>query len=88
MLTNKLGYQHVDNTTTTIKSGPAGLFAIIVVADASVAVYDNTAGSGTVLFTDATMTAGQVIHFGGHGIAANNGLTAVVGTGTANFLYT
>jgi len=86
--TEKLGYKAVNNTTATIKATPAGLFGLVVTSAGNVTVYDNaSAGSGTVLYTKTSMTAGEVVHFGGNGIAANNGIT-VVTTGTVNVLYT
>ena len=88
----KLSYANVTQAAAaTVKFGPAGLFGIIVTASTSgsVTVYDNTAASGTVLFTKASLAVGDVIHFGGLGIAAKNGLHVVVGgTGTVNVLYT
>jgi hypothetical protein len=92
MTSNKLSYANVTQAAAaTVKTGPAGLFGLIVTASTSgtVTVYDNTAASGTVLFTKTTLAVGEVIHFGGLGIAAKNGLHVVVGgTGTVNILYT
>ena len=92
MTSNKLSYANVTQAAAaTVKTGPAGLFGIIVTASTSgtITVYDNTAASGTVLFTKTTLAVGEVIHFGGLGIAAKNGLHVVVGgTGTVNILYT
>lgn len=92
MTSNKLSYVSVTQAVAaTVKTGPAGLFGLIVTASTSgtVTVYDNTAASGTVLFTKTTLAVGEVIHFGGLGIAAKNGLHVVVGgTGTVNILYT
>ena len=92
MTSNKLSYANVTQAAaTTVKTGPAGLFGIIVTASTSgtVTVYDNTAASGTVLFTKTTLAVGEVIQFGGLGIAAKKGLHVVVGgTGTVNILYT
>ncbi len=88
----KLGYANVTQAAaSTVKVGPAGLFGVVVTASTSgsVTVYDNTAASGVVLFTKASLAVGDVIHFGGNGIAAKNGLHVVVGgTGTVNILYT
>ena len=51
-------------------------------------VYDNaSAASGVVLYTKTGAAAGDVVHYGGNGIAANNGLT-VITTGTVVVLYT
>ena len=88
MMCDKLGYQVVNNTTTTIKPTPAGFFGLSVTGAGNVTVYDNAAaGSGVVLYTKTGATAGETVHFGGNGIAANNGLT-VVTTGTVVVLYT
>ena len=88
MIADKLGYKQVADTTTVIKATPAGLFSITCIVGGAVVVYDNaTAGSGTVLYSK-TLVAGDVVHWGSHGIAANNGLTVVVTTGTANLAYT
>ncbi len=88
MMGDKLGYRVVTNTTTTIKPTPAGFFGLSVTGAGNVTVYDNaSAGSGVVLYTKTGPTAGDVVHFGGNGIAANNGLT-VVTTGTVVVLYT
>jgi len=84
----KISYK---NQTTTagaqIKTGPAGLYGIIsTVTGGACTIYDNTTASGDILFTK-TLAVGDVIHFGGLGIAAKNGLYIVV-TGTVNVLYT
>ena len=92
MVVDKIGYKTVTQAAAaTVKTGPAGLFGIVVTASTSgtVTVYDNTAASGTVLFTKTALAVGDVIQFGGNGIAAKNGLHVVVGgTGTVNVLYT
>ena len=92
MIVDKIGYETVTQAAAaTVKTGPAGLFGIVVTASTSgtVTVYDNTNASGTVLFTQTALSVGDVIQFGGMGIAAKNGLHVVVGgTGTVNVLYT
>ena len=71
-----------------IKTGPAGLFSITsTVTGGAITIYDNTAGSGTILFTK-TLAVGDVIHWGGLGLAAKNGLYATVGAGTFVIAYT
>lgn len=87
-----VGYKQVTQAAAaTVKTGPAKLFGIVVVASTSgtITIYDNTAASGTVLFSDATLTAGDVVHFGGIGLAANNGLHVVCGgtAATVNVMY-
>lgn len=90
-MAEKLSYSAVtEAAAATVKTGPAGLYGIVVTASTSgtVTVYDNTAASGAVLFTKASLTAGDVIHFGGLGIAAKNGIHVVCGgTATVNVLY-
>ena len=92
MIADKIGYKQVTQASAVqVKTGPAGFFGLTVVAStsASVAVYDNTSASGTVLFTKSSLAVGEVIHFGGNAYAANKGLHVVVGgTGTVNIHYT
>lgn len=89
---NKLSYANVTQAAAaTLKTGPAGLFGLTVTASTAgtVTIYDNTAASGTVLFTKSALAVGDVIHFGGLGIAAKNGLHVVCGgTATVNVIYT
>lgn len=88
MMGDKLGYQVVSNTTTTIKPTPAGFFGLTFTGAGNVTVYDNaSAGSGVVLYSKTGGAVGDIAQFGGNGIAANNGLT-VVTTGTVVVLYT
>jgi uncharacterized protein (AIM24 family) len=89
MIANKIGYANVPATAgQVIKVGPAGLFGIVsTVVGGACTIYDNaSAASGNILFTK-TLAVGDVIHFGGNGIAANNGLFIVV-TGTVNVMFT
>ena len=82
----RVGYKSV-NTGTLIKSGPAGLFGVVsTVTGGAITIYDNTAASGTILFTK-TLSVGEVVHFGGVGIAAAIGIYVSI-SGTANILYT
>lgn len=68
-------------------AGPRGLYGIIsTVTGGAVTIYDNTSAAGTILFTK-TLVVGDVIHFGGLGIRAKNGLFLVVGAGTVNVIY-
>lgn len=88
MYADKLGYHNQATTAgAQIKTGPAGLFGIIsTVTGGAVAIYDGTSTSGTILYTK-TLTVGEVVHFGGLGLAAKRGLFIVV-TGTVNVLFT
>jgi hypothetical protein len=89
MIADKIGYANVPTTAgQAIKAGPAGLFGIIsTVTGGACTIYDNdAAASGNILFTK-TLTVGEVVHFGGLGIAAGKGLFIVV-TGTVNVLFT
>lgn len=68
-------------------AGPRSLYAITsTVTGGAVTVYDGTSTSGTILFTK-TLAVGDVIHFGGVGIRAKNGLFLVVAAGTAVIVY-
>ena len=88
MMCDKLGYREVNNTTLVIKPTPAGFFGLSVTGAGDVTVYDNaSAASGVVLYSKTGAAVGDVVHFGGNGIAANNGLT-VITTGTVVVLYT
>lgn len=74
----------------TIKTGPAKFFGLIVTASTggTVTIYDNTTNSGAVVFTKSSLAVGEVIHIGGIGLAAKNGLHVVCGgTATVNVLY-
>lgn len=88
MSIEKIGYFNQATTAgAQIKTGPAGLYGIIsTVTGGAVTVYDGTSTGGTILYTK-TLAVGDIIHFGGMGIAAKNGLFIVV-TGTVNVLYT
>lgn len=87
-----VGYKQVTQAAAaTVKSGPAKLCGVVVVASTAgtITIYDNTTNSGTVLFTKTALAVGEVIHFGGLSIAANKGLhVACGGTATVNVLYT
>lgn len=67
-------------------AGPRGLYGIVsTVTGGAVTIYDNTSAAGVILYTK-TLAVGDVVHFGGNGIRAKNGLFLVV-TGTVNILY-
>lgn len=86
-----VGYRNVTQAAAaTLKTGPAKLFGLMVTASTAgtVTIYDNTAASGTVLFTKSSLAVGEVIHFGGVGLAANTGLHVVCGgTATVNVMF-
>lgn len=94
MALEKISYANVSTLSgpTVVKAGPAGWFGFTVAAGTavSVAVYDGTTVGGTPLYTKASHVAGDVVHFGGTGIAAKSGLFVVVGgdASAVNFLYT
>lgn len=68
-------------------TGPRGLYGIVsTVTGGAVTIYDNTSAAGTILYTK-TLAVGDVVHFGGLGIRAKNGLFLVVAAGTVNILY-
>lgn len=84
----KISYKNQGTTAgVQIKTGPAGLYGIVsTVTGGACTIYDGTSTSDPILFTK-TLAVGDVIHFGGLGIAANKGLFIVV-TGTVNIIYT
>jgi hypothetical protein len=88
-IASKLGYHNQATTAgAQIKTGPSGLFGVIsTITGGAVTIYDGTSTSGTILFTK-TLAVGEVIHFGGLGLAAKTGLFIVVAAGTVNVLYT
>jgi len=89
MSLEKVGYLSQGVTAgVQVKSGPAGFFGVIsTITGGAVTVYDGTSTSGTILFTK-TLAVGDIVHFGGIGIAAKNGLFVVVAAGTVDILYT
>lgn len=88
MALQKIGYHNQGVTAgAQVKVGPTGFYGVTsTITGGAVTVYDGTSTSGTILFTK-TLAVGDVIHFGGNGIAAKNGLFVVVAAGTVNILY-
>lgn len=75
---------------STLKSTTGDFFGIVVISSTAgtVTVYNNTAASGEVVFTRATLVAGETLNFGGVGIRCGNGIHVVVGgTATVNALF-
>jgi hypothetical protein len=89
MIAPKLGYVSQGVTAgAQIKTGPAGLYAVTsTITGGLVTIYDGTSTSGTIIYTKS-LTLGEVVHFGGNGIAAKNGLFIVVAAGTVVVMYT
>lgn len=89
MIAPKLGYYPSGVTAgVQIKTGPSGFFGVTsTITGGAVTVYDGTSTGGTILFTK-TLAVGDVIQFGGLGIAAKNGLFLVVAAGSVVVLYT
>jgi hypothetical protein len=74
---------------STLKSTTGDFFGYTINSSTSgtVTVYDGTSTSGTVVFTKS-VSAGDVVHFGGVGIRCGNGIHVVVGgTATVNALF-
>ena len=88
---NRLSYVNVTQAAAaTLKTGPGTFYGFTCTASTAgtITVYDNTAASGTVLFTKSALAVGEVVHFGGLGMAAKNGVHVVAGgTCTVNVLY-
>lgn len=90
MVAPKLSYwnQGVTAGIQVGTAGPRGFYGVVsTITGGAVTVYDGTSTSGTILFTK-TLAVGDIIHFGGLGIAAKNGLFLVVAAGTVNLIYT
>lgn len=91
--TQPMTYYHAAATTAgvTVKAGPGVLRRAIVSQisnNAAVTIYDNTAASGTVLWTSGAMPANNTpyaLDFGG--IPFENGLTFVVATAAASIVW-
>lgn len=94
MALEKVGYKNLvlADGSAVLKPGPAGFFGFVVSGGSAVTitVYDGIDNSGTVIYAKASLVQGDVVHFGGVGLAANKGLYVVIsGAGAAaNFLYT
>lgn len=78
-------YAHIStSTTTTVKSGAGVLHAIVIntlgTVASNITVYDNTAGSGTVIAVLNSLTNGEASYT--YDVAFTTGLTLVT-TGTA-----
>jgi len=90
--TNPVSYIQL-SADGVVKASPGELYGVTVIASSTgiIRVYDNaSAASGTLLWSSVSaVTAGSVIHFGGNGIKAKNGLffDLVSGTATVNVLY-
>lgn len=86
-----VGYKQVTQAAAaTIKTGPAKFYGFTVTASSSgtITIYDETSATGTVLYTKSSLAVGEVVHFGGVGLAANKGLHVVCGgTATVNVMY-
>lgn len=87
----RVAYAQVSAAPTVIKSGPGAFYGFICVASSAgtLTLYDNTAASGTVLFTKA-VAAGDVVTLGAWGMSFKLGLTAAIGgtSATVNVAYT
>jgi hypothetical protein len=79
--TQPVGRNIAGASTSNLKVGPGTLHGVVINANAgtSITLYDNTAGSGTII---ATITPNQIVTLDYKGIAFSVGLTAVtVGAG-------
>ena len=72
--------------SSTVGSRLKGLVCTVA-SSGGVIVYDNTAGSGVLLYSVASLTLGQIVTFPAD-IVCTVGLTvAIAGSGTVNVLY-
>jgi hypothetical protein len=68
-----------------VKNGPGALYGFIVVASSTgnIAFYDALSATGTALIPPRAVAAGDVVTFGGLGVAFNTGLYFDLVSGTA-----
>ena len=80
-------YTQINATSTTVKTGAGRLSRIVVVlGTGAITAYDNTAASGTVLWTKAAVVVGDIYEID---IPATTGITVTVAASTtANVVYT
>ena len=73
-------------TSQAIKSGAGVFYGFVVNSHTSgtIKLWDNTAGSGTVLLNTITLAAGSGFYTLPHGVAFNTGLFVTVG-GTLDY---
>ena len=73
----------------TVKPTMGDVYGVTVNSSTSGTVTIRDGGaSGTIVFVSGTLTAGQVIHFGGCGIRCGTDIyVSVGGTATVNVLY-
>lgn len=91
--TNPMSYYHAAGTTAgvTLKVGPGILRRAIISQisnNAAITLYDNSAASGTVLFTSGAMTANAMPYFlDFDGLNFSTGLTFVVATAACSIVW-
>ena len=92
LVTQPVSYKQL-SANGVVKANAGAVYGIIVTASTSgiIKIFDNpSAASGTEIYSSVTaVTAGQVITFGGIGIAAKTGIffQLVSGTATVNILF-
>lgn len=79
-------YTNVAATTTTVKSGPGRVFRVLVTAGTgAITIYDNTAASGTIIWTKASVAVGDSYTID---CPCTTGITVTVAASTtANIIY-
>lgn len=85
-----VSYKQVTQAATaTVKPTMGDVYGVNVVSSTSGTVTIRDGGaSGTVVYASGTLTAGQVIDFGGCGIRCGTDIHVTVGgTATINVLY-
>lgn len=91
-----LSYANIAATGTLVVKASSGILYGMVINSATtgsvVTIYDNTAGSGTVIaaFTLGTITTPQpiVLYGGQYGLRAKTGITVVVATQNCDLTFT
>jgi hypothetical protein len=71
------------SASVQISTSPVGFYGLVVLASSSglVSLYDALSATGTAIFTK-TLSAGEVITFGGKAIRCNTGLYLTLTSGT------
>jgi hypothetical protein len=79
-----VGYKNLTGNGL-VKTGPTKFYGLVAPGIATVTIYDGTTAGGTAIY-NKVLAAGDVVHFGGPGMALNSGLY-VATTAAVNILY-
>jgi hypothetical protein len=79
-----VGYRNLTGNTL-VKTGPTKFYGLVAPGAATVTIYDGTTAGGTAIY-NKVLAAGDVVHFGGTGMALNSGLY-VATTAAVNVMF-